>query len=268
MALSFSQLIDIAVVRPMLRTFSMTAGVPMSIVDREGKVLTTSGWQRVCSFFHRRFPLAVQRCIESDTDFAGFYRNGHPPVSGDHFESRCRNGLVHIGFPIVIEGEHLATLFLSQFFYDPPDLEYFRRQAKEFRIEEAPYLDAIQEVPILSRTRVEEILGFCSGFVKLLEKLGTEHLLRLNSRRQLEESERKFRSIFESALDSIVLVAPDGRLLEANEQTTVNLGSDREELLRMSKFDIHAPADHRRSKEYMEKVMKDGRDLIETVQQR
>jgi PAS domain S-box-containing protein len=268
MAPPFVQLVDLAVVRPLMQTFSRTSGLPMAIVDRDGKVLVTSGWQRVCTYFHRRFPLSVQRCIENDTDFSGFYRNGHPPATGDHFESRCRNGLVHIGFPIVIGGEHLANLFLSQFFYDPPDLEYFQQQARELGIEESPYLEAVQQVPILNRTRVGEILGFYSGFAKLLEKLGTEHLRRLESRRQLEESERKFRSIFEGALDSIVLVASDGRLLEANVQTQINLGYSREELLRLTKYDIHAPAESRRIGEYVEKVMKDGRDMIETVQLR
>ncbi|MBE0597922.1 MAG: PocR ligand-binding domain-containing protein [Desulfuromonadales bacterium] len=268
MTLPLRQLIDLTVVRPLMQTFSTTSGMPMAIIDREGKVLATSGWQRLCTFFHRRVPLSVRRCIESDTDFTGFHQNGHPPASGDHFESRCRNGLVHIGFPIVIEGEHLATLFLSQFFYAPPDLGYFRRQAQELGLEEAPYLAAVHEVPVLDRTRVEESLGFFSGFAKLLEKLGTEHLRRLAANRQLEASEKKFRSIFEGALDSIVLMAPDGRLLEANSQTSLNLRYPREELLRLTKYDIHFPAEHPRIREYIEQVMRDGSAMIETVQQR
>lgn len=265
---SATELIDLDVVRPLMHTFFSTSGLPMAIVDLEGKILATSGWQRVCTYFHRRFPLSMRRCIESDIDFSGFYRDGHPPASGDHFETQCRNGLIHIGFPIVIGGEHLATLFLSQFFYAPPDLEHFRRQARELGLEEDTYLEAVQEVPIFSHARVEELLGFYSGFARLLEKLGTEHLRRMESRRQLVESEEKFRSIFESALDSIVLVAPDGRLLDANEQTFVNLGYSREELLRLTKFDIHAPVERPRIVQYIEQVMRDGSAMLETAQQR
>ena len=56
---SFAQLIDLAIVRPLMQTFSRTSGLPMAIIDQEGKVLASSGWQRVCTYFHRRFPLPV-----------------------------------------------------------------------------------------------------------------------------------------------------------------------------------------------------------------
>ncbi|MFA5515687.1 MAG: PocR ligand-binding domain-containing protein [Desulfuromonadales bacterium] len=264
----FAQLIDLSVVRPLMETFSRTSGLPMAVIDCEGKVLANSGWQRVCTFFHRRFPLTVQRCVESDTDFSSFSGHDRPPASGDFFESRCRNGLVHIGFPIVVQGEHLATLFLSQFFYQPPELDHFRRQANEFGFEEGPYLAAIQEVPIISRQRVEQVLGFYAGFAKLLEKMASAQLRQVESLRLLEASEKKFRSIFEGALDSIILLAPTGAVLEANAQATINLGYTMEELLRLNKRDIHAPAERERIAEYVAQVMRDGSARLETVQVR
>ncbi len=265
---SFADLIDFSIVRPLMQSFFRTSHLPMAILDQEGKVLATSGWQKVCTYYHRRFPLSLQRCVDSDTEFSNFLREGRPPATGDHFESFCRNGLVHIGFPIVIEGEHLATLFLSQFFYDPPDLEHFRHQARELEIAEEFYLEAVKKVPILDRARVGEILGFYSGFARLLARLGAERLRQIESRHQLEASERKFRSIFESALDSIVLVAADGRLLEANRQTFINLGYRREELLALTKSDIHAPTERQRLREYVDRVIREGSDRMETVQLR
>jgi PAS domain S-box-containing protein len=265
---SFANLIDLSIVRPLMESFSRTSGLPMSIIDVDGQVLVTSGWQKVCTFFHRRLPLPLQRCIESDTDFSRFTEGGRLPAAGESFESFCRNGLVHIGFPIIIEKEHLATLYLSQFFYEPPDLEHFRRQALELDIDEKPYLEAVRKVPIISRERVEEIIGFYSGFAKLLSRLGSGRLREMASRDLLEASERKFRSIFESALDSIVLTAPDGRLLEANRQTYLNLGYSREELLRLTKLDIHAPQERQRVGEFIDQVMRDGSAMTESVQLR
>ncbi|WP_027715315.1 PocR ligand-binding domain-containing protein [Desulfuromonas sp. TF] len=268
MTLSFADLIDLDIVRPLIQSFSRTSGLPMSIVDVEGNVLVTCGWQKVCTYFHRRFPVPLQRCIDSDTDFSHFIRDGRPPAAGEYFESFCRNGLVHIGFPIMVEGEHLATLFLSQFFYEAPDLERFRRQALELGMDEEPYLEAVGTVPVISRERVEDVIGFFSGFAKLLARLGSGRLREIESRNLLEASERKFRSIFESALDSIVLVAPDGRLLEANPQTYCNLGYSLEELLRLTKHDIHAPEEHQRITDYIDKVMREGSARMETVQVR
>lgn len=266
MTLSFADLIDLSIVRPLMQSFSRTSGMPISLIDVNGNVLVTSGWQKVCTSFHRRFPVPLQRCIESDTEFSGFSRDDHPPAAGDFFESFCRNGLVHIGFPVIIGGEHLSTLFLSQFFYEPPDLEPFRRQALEFGFDEEAYLEAVRKVPIISRERVEETIGLYSGFARLLARLGNARLQEMESRNQLEASEKKFRSIFESALDSIVLVNPDGRLLEANPQTCCNLGYSLEELLCLKKHDIHAPSEHRRIGEYIEQVMREGSARMETVQ--
>ena len=57
-----------------------------------------------------------------------------PAREGEYVAYKCRNNLWDIALPLRIEGRHLATIFVGQFFYEgeTPDRELFRRQAEEF----------------------------------------------------------------------------------------------------------------------------------------
>lgn len=71
----------------------------------------------------------------------------------------------------------------------------------------------------------------------------------INSRKQaeqaLEESEERFRSLFESSLDAIFLTAPDGRVFNANEAACRMFGSNEQELREMGRAAVVDPSDPR-----------------------
>jgi PAS domain S-box-containing protein len=64
---------------------------------------------------------------------------------------------------------------------------------------------------------------------------------RLKAETALRESREHFRSMFESAAVGMVLLAPDGRLLQVNPAFCRFLGYAEEELLQLSPFDITHP---------------------------
>ncbi|MCL4236081.1 MAG: PAS domain S-box protein, partial [Deltaproteobacteria bacterium] len=81
-----------------------------------------------------------------------------------------------------------------------------------------------------------------SGFVMALVRDVTE---RKRVVRALEESEEKFRALFDHVQDVVLLHKMDrngfpGRILEVNEATCRLLGYTRDELLRLSPLDIHS----------------------------
>lgn len=53
--------------------------------------------------------------------------------------------------PIVVVGKHLATIFLTQFFFEGelPDRNFFTRQAQDLGYDLKPYLAAIDAMPLL-----------------------------------------------------------------------------------------------------------------------
>jgi len=89
--------------------------------------------------------------------------------------------------------------------------------------------------------RNEEIRTQNEEFLALNEELSeaNEHLESINH--ALAVSEKKFRTLFNSASDAIFIHDMQGRMLEVNDMACKRLGYNREELLKMSPSDLDAP---------------------------
>jgi two-component system sensor histidine kinase/response regulator len=162
-------LIDLELMQELLDSYCKTVGIASAIIDLKGEVLVGSNWQRACTDFHRVNKATCDRCIESDTDMA-LQLNG-----GTNFAIyKCMNGLTDSASPIIIGGEHLGNFFVGQFFQERPDLEYFRKQAKEFGFNEEEYLAAITEVPIIPEEKLRTVLKYLTLNAELFAQIGLE----------------------------------------------------------------------------------------------
>jgi PAS domain S-box-containing protein len=130
-------------------------------------VLISTGWQDICTRFHRVNEATACRCRESDTSLAGALKTGEP-----YNVYKCKNGLLDVAVPIMIRGEHVANFFTGQFFTEPPDRDDFIRQAEEFGFEKEAYLDALDRVPIFSEATVKAMMDFFVRLAKLIGEMG------------------------------------------------------------------------------------------------
>lgn len=268
MPYKFSDIIDIPAVQRLMESLWQAAGIPTGIIDVDGTVLIATGWQKICTQFHRRHPGTQRRCLESDAYISSHLLDQKPGTDIHPVEYQCRNGMVDIGVPIIIEGVHLATIFLGQFFYEDPDDDFFRRQAREFGFDEQTYLAALAEVPIFSRRKVGEILKFNTGLVNLLTRMGVEKLRQLEARQELRISENKFRALFDNANDGTYILDPDGRVLEANREACKELGYGRKELLQMWVPDLLSVDRPSNFSDRIREILKKKRLIFETVHRR
>lgn len=161
-----SELIDIAELQTLFTSFCESVGIAAAIVDLDGVALVSSSWQRACTDFHRINRESCARCIESDTELALKRQEGE-----SYAMYTCKNGMTDCTSPIIIEGQHLANVFIGQFHLGSPDIEFFREQAKQFGYPEADYLQAISEAPIVDEKRLPVILGFLGGFARLISTM-------------------------------------------------------------------------------------------------
>ena len=207
----FSELVDIQSIRKLIGGFYKATNVPCAVFEADGTILTTSGWANICVNFHRKDPRTRRRCVESDTTLLNSMLYGKKYVI-----YRCKNGLMDAAAPVMVGGEHVANVFTGQVFFEDPDLEWFRKQGREFGFEESKYLRALLEVPVLQRDKLEPALEYLSHFAELLGELGLRHLKQLEAEEALRASEMKYRNIFENAVEGIFQAASDGRLLNVN----------------------------------------------------
>ncbi len=182
------ELLDMAVLQRLTEAHYKATGMPVGIVDAtDGSVLIGQGWQDICVLFHRANIRTAERCRESDK-FIEDHLSELTPC-----EYTCRNGLRDIGVPILVEGEHLATLFLGQFFYEgeSPDREFFVRQAREFGFDETPYLAALDRVPVFSRHAVENILQYNQALARFISDLAERAVARGRVEERLRQVDRR-----------------------------------------------------------------------------
>jgi signal transduction histidine kinase len=183
-----SELLDMTVVQRLALANHAANRMPIGIIDAfDGSVLVAFGWQDICVRFHRADPRTLERCRESDDHIKNHLADGAP------VEHQCKNGLRDIGVPIVVSGEHLATLFLGQFFYEgeSPDRDYFVRQAREFGFDEEAYLAALDRVPTFDRRTVENIVAYDQALVRFIGELAESALRHMRDREALRDADRR-----------------------------------------------------------------------------
>ena len=156
--MSLSEMLNADQFKHLLVAFCESVGIAAAIIDLKGEVLAAARWQRACTDFHRVNEKTCARCIESDTELAIKLNEGKP-----FSFYRCKNGLTDAASPIIVGGKHMANTFIGQFFTDPPDMEFFRRQAEECGLDTEKYLEAIREVPVVAENKLESDPGIPDG---------------------------------------------------------------------------------------------------------
>ncbi len=114
-----------------------------------------------------------------------------------------------------------------------------------------------------SKARVEEYQKTLEERIKARTKelaLANEGLMqeieeRKQAEKALQESEEKYRDLFENASDLIQSVAPDGRFIYVNRAWRETLGYDEEEVARLNMFDIIHPDSHAHCMKVFQRVV-------------
>ncbi len=190
---SFSDLVDVKALQELMDKFYAATGIPCGIIGRDGMILVKVGWQEICTRFHRMNPVSRRRCIECDR-----YIASHLGKKRDFVEYKCRNGLIDIGIPIIVEDNYLATMFFGQFLYEEPDLNDFKIRALEIGVDVDDYLEAIKKVPVFTRQQVLQIVEYYVKLAGFLTDMGLKSLNYQRSQRKVEENEHWLRQIIDT----------------------------------------------------------------------
>ncbi len=147
----------------------------------------------------------------------------------------------------MIGGEHLATLFTGQFFYDDDeiDVEYFRAQAEEFGFDVAGYLDALKKVPVCSRRQIADIMDYYRSLVKVMAETGLKNLElsralkeQESARKEVQASRDYLDKIINSIADPIFVKDRGHRLVLVNDAECALAGRSREELIGRTDYEF------------------------------
>ena len=160
---AFVQLVRREQLQDLFVGFCESVGIAAAIIDLEGVILAAARWQRVCTDFHRVNERSCANCIESDTGLALKLEDG-----ADFTMYKCKNGMTDCAAPIIIDGHHVANVFIGQFHLQKPDPVFFRSQAAEFGFDADRYLAAVEAAPVMDEAKLPHILGYLARFARLI----------------------------------------------------------------------------------------------------
>ena len=182
---NFRDLIKVENLHSIMATFYRMTNISSSIIDLEGNIIVgdfATGWTHICTDFHRKHPETLKKCVESDTSVCNRLLSGEKYVL-----YQCLNGMTDSAVPIMIEGEHVANLFSGQYFISPPDVGFFREQAKRYGFDEEEYLSALHEVAILPEEKVREGVKFLTDLAEIIGQMGLTNIGVIETNEQLGE---------------------------------------------------------------------------------
>jgi len=219
-------LLDIPKLQSLLDALDEIHSLPSAIIDAEGNILTATAWQDICTKFHRANPGAEKKCIESDAYIAK--ELGKHPAQVVY---KCPFGLIDTATPIIVEGCHLGNVFTGQLFTEPPDVERFIQQAREYSFAEKDYLEALKKVPVISEERLRKNLAFLGRFTEMLATQGLLHKRQRKAVEALRLANLLNERVIRNAQEGLIIYGPDLRYQTWNPYMERLTGREASEVL-------------------------------------
>ncbi|HOU84049.1 MAG TPA: PocR ligand-binding domain-containing protein [Spirochaetota bacterium] len=165
--------VDIESVQSILDNFCSVTGMVTALLDLDGNILVSTGWQDLCTKFHRVNDKSAVNCTESDLHLSKMLK------SDEFADYKCKNGLWDVVTPLFINGKHTGNIFTGQFFYDDDviDEKYFEKQAEIYGFDKQAYIEALRKIPVYNREKIRHLMLFLVNFFKLVSRLSFSNIL-------------------------------------------------------------------------------------------
>ncbi len=223
MKYGLDEIFDLPTIYKLAKRLSEIAGISATaIIDVDGHIWMKCNWQDICENFHRKHPEVKNRCLQSDIYLSRKFAND--PDGGVY---QCANGLYEASAPIRVQGEIIANLYMGQFLQHPPDMDFFKEQARRFSFDEETYLQAVAKVPIFPEEKIKPVLAFFARLAALFGEMGLRRVELMESNANLKESEYRYRLVVENAGEAILIVQ-NGKVVFANQKVVSNIGPGQE----------------------------------------
>ncbi len=210
-AMELVDVLDSEKLQSLMDKFYTLTHIAFGITDLHGNLLVGTGWQEICSRFHRVNPESRRNCVESDLELT------RDVTRGTFKQYRCKNCMWEMSTPIMLGDTHAGNIFLGQFLVEgeEPDYDAFREQARRYGFDETDYLAALDKVPRLSQHTLDAAMAFYTSLAEVIGSLSYSNLRltrTLEARRRADEEVRALNQELEQR------VADRTALLEATNQ--------------------------------------------------
>jgi signal transduction histidine kinase len=180
--LDLGSIINVEEIQSIMDDFCAITHMVTAILDLKGNIIEATGWQDICTKFHRINPETAHNCTESDLFLSKNLQ------AGEYVDYKCKNGMTDVVTPLYVGSKHIGNLFTGQFFYDDEviDEKVFAQQAEKYGFDKKSYMEALRVVPRYSRTTINHLMSFLVKFATYISRISLA-----NNQLEQEIHERK-----------------------------------------------------------------------------
>jgi ligand-binding sensor protein len=163
--------------------FSDATGMAALATDMEGSVTHLSNPTHFCMNLTRPTKVGGDRCNMCDLKGgAEAAKTGRPSVY------YCHGGLVDFAAPIIVNGRHIGSLIGGQVLPEPPDLDKFRKIAREIGANEDEYIKAIKKIKIVPKDQIDKAANLLFAVANSLSESGYQRLVAAETAKQFQSA--------------------------------------------------------------------------------
>lgn len=193
--LNLADLIDIKFLQEFQDVFAKTANVASITVDDNGPITEPSNFTDFCIKYTRGSAEGYKRCNECDIRCGKIAaKTGKPAIY------KCHSGLTDFAVPIIVEGQHIASILGGQVLTEAPNEEHFRKIAKELGINENDYIEAIRKIKIVPIETIKAAADLLYCVANSISEISRKNL-ELIKQSEMGSLQRRITETIRSSLD-------------------------------------------------------------------
>jgi ligand-binding sensor protein len=177
---TLSDLIEKKELEEVINRFATMNNISITITNNDNTIFVQSNWTKICEIFHRKDNQNYERCRISEIIHSKRIKECIEKGEGvEHLQ--CWSGLYHSGYPIILEGQNIGTIFISQYYFrkfkKDPNLEdklketYTIFSFSDLGISWEKYKESFSSIRYFEKKEIyviNEMIGYIESFVKLL----------------------------------------------------------------------------------------------------
>lgn len=212
MTVKLEDLIDSLFLQQFQDNFALSVGVASVIEDNHGNTITCpSCFSKLCKEIIRASPLGLKRCLAADISGATeAVRTGRPTIY------QCHAGLIDFAAPILLNNQVIGTIFGGQLLTKEPSADHCHKIAQEIGVETDKYLEAIQEIPIVTKEKVQAAANVLFSVANTLSKYAYQSLMLKKINREIVLSYNRLENIFNTMSDGVLIIDDKGIVQQLN----------------------------------------------------
>lgn len=199
--IKLTDIIDIDFLQKFQDSFAYATNVASLMVDNDGPITKPSNFTDFCIKYTRGSEIGFKRCNECDIRWGKAAANKGKPVIYN-----CHTGLTDFAVPIMVDGQHIASILGGQIITKPPNQESFKTIAQELGIDENKYIEALEKIKKVPPGQVKSaasLLFVVANTISELANKNYELMQKDSESKKLIEKESLLRKIIEISRSSL-----------------------------------------------------------------